>query len=146
MHWRMDFMPSRLPKAQRAVTRHPSRHASPSVSTDIEQSENKSLSESTPEGLPRSRPTRQVAGKRKVTVGSAPPGPQPYEPAHKKRRGGGGSGRRSAAPWRSAPARALLPFRARSACAGGAYEAAGVYRLDSRVGGMAIDIASAVGQ
>src|SRR5215207_5115636 len=48
MHWRMDFMPSRLPKAQRAVTRHPSRHASPSVSTDIEQSENKSRSESTP--------------------------------------------------------------------------------------------------
>src|SRR5829696_9252958 len=56
MLWRMDFIPSRLPNAQRAVTRQPSRHASPSVSTDIEQSENKSRSESTPEGLPRSRP------------------------------------------------------------------------------------------
>jgi hypothetical protein len=33
-------MPSRLPKAHRAVTFHPSRHASPRVSTAIEQNEN----------------------------------------------------------------------------------------------------------
>src|SRR5829696_125063 len=53
--------------------------------------------------------------------------PLPYEPT--KMVGRGGSRRRSAASptgWRSTPARASLPLRARSARAGGAHEAAGV--------------------
>ena len=40
------------------------------------------------------------------------------EPPQKERLGGGGSGRRSVALWRSLPARASLPVRAKSACAG----------------------------
>src|SRR5829696_4046397 len=40
MHSRMDFIPSRLPKAHRAVSFQPSRHASPRVSTAMERKEN----------------------------------------------------------------------------------------------------------
>ena len=63
-----------------------------------------------------------------VNGSSAPPSPQPGTAS--KKEGGGGSGRRSAALWRRAPARASLP-RSRSACAGGAHEAAGGSSRDS---------------
>jgi hypothetical protein len=46
MQGRIDFIPSRLPKAHRAVSRQPSRHASPRVSTAIEQNENMPAAES----------------------------------------------------------------------------------------------------
>jgi hypothetical protein len=41
IHSRMDFMPSRLPNAHRAVTRHPSCHASPSLNRHAEKGTNR---------------------------------------------------------------------------------------------------------
>src|SRR5215213_8149145 len=61
MHSRIDFIPSRLPKAHRAVSFQPSRHASPSVSTAMERKENTAASESSGTAAPQERQAPALA-------------------------------------------------------------------------------------